>query len=65
MLCLCVHNYKYNLSYCVHRERDGYETEVRELRKKFEMLDLTHTALTRERDDLNKEVRWLTEQHIH
>lgn len=57
MLWLCVHNFKCNLSYCVHRERDVYETELRELRKKLEMLDLTHTALTRERNDLNKEVR--------
>uniref|UniRef100_A0A671N3R7 Progesterone-induced-blocking factor 1-like n=1 Tax=Sinocyclocheilus anshuiensis TaxID=1608454 RepID=A0A671N3R7_9TELE len=43
----------------IKRERDGYETEVRELRKKFEMLDLTHTALTKERNDLNKEVATL------
>ncbi|KAA0722223.1 Progesterone-induced-blocking factor 1 [Triplophysa tibetana] len=40
----------------IKRERDWYETEVRELRKKFEILDLTHTAVTKERDDLNKEV---------
>ncbi|XP_057187374.1 progesterone-induced-blocking factor 1 [Triplophysa rosa] len=43
----------------IKRERDGYETEVRELRKKFEMLDLTHSAVTKERDDLNKEVATL------
>ncbi|KAI2668400.1 Progesterone-induced-blocking factor 1 [Labeo rohita] len=43
----------------IRRERDGYETEVRELRKKVEMLDLTHTALTKERNDLNKEVATL------
>uniref|UniRef100_A0A673HYT3 Progesterone immunomodulatory binding factor 1 n=1 Tax=Sinocyclocheilus rhinocerous TaxID=307959 RepID=A0A673HYT3_9TELE len=43
----------------IKRERDGYETEVRELRKKLEMLDLTHTALTKERNDLNKEVATL------
>ncbi|XP_073699086.1 progesterone-induced-blocking factor 1 [Garra rufa] len=43
----------------IRRERDGYETEVRELRKKVEMLDITHTALTKERNDLNKEVATL------
>uniref|UniRef100_A0A8C2D3S8 Progesterone immunomodulatory binding factor 1 n=1 Tax=Cyprinus carpio TaxID=7962 RepID=A0A8C2D3S8_CYPCA len=43
----------------IKRERDGYETEVRELRKKLEMLDLTHTALTKERNDLNKEAATL------
>uniref|UniRef100_A0A673MR47 Progesterone immunomodulatory binding factor 1 n=1 Tax=Sinocyclocheilus rhinocerous TaxID=307959 RepID=A0A673MR47_9TELE len=43
----------------IKRERDGYETELRELRKKLEMLDLTHTALTKERNDLNKEVATL------
>ncbi|XP_016109298.1 progesterone-induced-blocking factor 1-like [Sinocyclocheilus grahami] len=43
----------------IKRERDGYETEVRELRKKLEMLNLTHTALTKERNDLNKEVATL------
>ncbi|NP_001003575.1 progesterone-induced-blocking factor 1 [Danio rerio] len=39
----------------IKRERDGYETELRELRKKLEILDLTHTALEKERNDLNKE----------
>ncbi|XP_026060287.1 progesterone-induced-blocking factor 1 isoform X3 [Carassius auratus] len=43
----------------IKRDRDGYETEVRELRKKLEMLDLTHTALTKERNDLNKEAATL------
>uniref|UniRef100_A0A8C1P1G6 Progesterone immunomodulatory binding factor 1 n=1 Tax=Cyprinus carpio TaxID=7962 RepID=A0A8C1P1G6_CYPCA len=43
----------------IKRERDGYETEFRELRKKLEMLDFTHTALTKERNDLNKEVATL------
>ncbi|XP_073796813.1 progesterone-induced-blocking factor 1 isoform X2 [Danio rerio] len=39
----------------IKRERDGYETELRELKKKLEILDLTHTALEKERNDLNKE----------
>ncbi|XP_066516109.1 progesterone-induced-blocking factor 1 isoform X2 [Hoplias malabaricus] len=43
----------------VKRERDGYETEVRELRKKLELMDLTQTALTKERNDLSKEVATL------
>ncbi|XP_076839646.1 progesterone-induced-blocking factor 1 [Brachyhypopomus gauderio] len=43
----------------VRRARDGYEGEVRELRKKLEMLDLTQTALTQERNDLSKEVATL------
>ncbi|KAK2818148.1 hypothetical protein Q7C36_022081 [Tachysurus vachellii] len=40
----------------VKRERDVFEAEVRELRKKQEMTDLTQTALTKERNDLSKEV---------
>ncbi|XP_047659241.1 progesterone-induced-blocking factor 1 isoform X2 [Tachysurus fulvidraco] len=43
----------------VKRERDVYEAEVRELRKKQEMTDLTQTALTKERNDLSKEVATL------
>ncbi|KAK7166160.1 hypothetical protein R3I93_006055 [Phoxinus phoxinus] len=43
----------------IKRERDENETEVRELRKKFEILDLTHTALTKERNELHKEVATL------
>ncbi|XP_072513754.1 progesterone-induced-blocking factor 1 [Salminus brasiliensis] len=43
----------------VKRERDGYETEVRELRKKVEMMDLTQTAMTKERNDLSKEMATL------
>lgn len=38
------------------RERDSYESEVRELRKKQEIMDLTQTSLTKERNDLSKEV---------
>jgi len=47
----------------VHRERDENESEVRELRKKLEILDLTHTALTKERNELHKEVMW--DEHTH
>ncbi|KAG7315972.1 hypothetical protein KOW79_020838 [Hemibagrus wyckioides] len=43
----------------VKRERDVYEVEVRELRKKQEMTDLTQTALTKERNDLSKEMATL------
>lgn len=39
-----------------YRERDNFETELKELKRSFEMLDLSHTALTRERDTLSKEV---------
>ncbi|KAM6956355.1 progesterone-induced-blocking factor 1 [Aplochiton taeniatus] len=38
------------------RERDGFETEVKELRRRLETLDLTHTAQSRDRDSLSKEV---------
>uniref|UniRef100_UPI003AAAC633 progesterone-induced-blocking factor 1 n=1 Tax=Centroberyx gerrardi TaxID=166262 RepID=UPI003AAAC633 len=41
------------------RERDGFETEVKELRRRLETLDLTHTTQTRERDTLSKEVATL------
>ncbi|KAI5089898.1 progesterone-induced-blocking factor 1 isoform X1, partial [Silurus meridionalis] len=43
----------------VKRERDDYEIEVRELRKKQEVMDLTQTAMTKERNDLSKEVATL------
>lgn len=49
-------DYKHENYDKIKGERDGYETEVRELRKKLEKLDLTHTAVTKERNDLNKEV---------
>ena len=39
------------------RERDAFEAEVKELRKRLETLELTHTAQTRERNELSKEVR--------
>uniref|UniRef100_A0A8D3BS22 Progesterone-induced-blocking factor 1 n=1 Tax=Scophthalmus maximus TaxID=52904 RepID=A0A8D3BS22_SCOMX len=43
----------------IKRERDNFETELKELKRSFEMLDLSHTALTRERDTLSKEVATL------
>ncbi|XP_031414086.1 progesterone-induced-blocking factor 1 [Clupea harengus] len=39
----------------VRRERDTFETEARELRKRLEILDLTHSAQSKERNDLLKE----------
>ncbi|XP_068424244.1 progesterone-induced-blocking factor 1 [Clinocottus analis] len=38
------------------RERDSFEAELKDLKKRFETLDLTHTAVTRERNTLSKEV---------
>ncbi|KAG7279913.1 hypothetical protein CRUP_021546 [Coryphaenoides rupestris] len=43
----------------IKRERDGLEVEVKELRRRMESLDLTHSAQSRERDDLSKEVATL------
>uniref|UniRef100_A0A671TUK7 Progesterone immunomodulatory binding factor 1 n=1 Tax=Sparus aurata TaxID=8175 RepID=A0A671TUK7_SPAAU len=43
----------------VKRERDNFEAELKELTRRFETLDLTHTALTRERNTLSKEVATL------
>uniref|UniRef100_A0A671KPF7 Progesterone immunomodulatory binding factor 1 n=1 Tax=Sinocyclocheilus anshuiensis TaxID=1608454 RepID=A0A671KPF7_9TELE len=45
-------------------KRENYDKikrrpQLKKLRKKLEMLDLTHTALTKERNDLNKEVATL------
>lgn len=40
----------------VYSERDNFEAELKELTRRFETLDLTHTALTRERNTLSKEV---------
>ncbi|XP_054830039.1 progesterone-induced-blocking factor 1 isoform X1 [Eublepharis macularius] len=37
-------------------ERDAFEHELSELRRKYEILDVSHTALTKERNDLSKEV---------
>ncbi|CAL1577649.1 unnamed protein product [Knipowitschia caucasica] len=40
----------------IRRERDQLDVELKELKRKYESLDLTHTALNRERDTLNKQV---------
>lgn len=40
----------------ISRERDNFEADLKELTRRFETLDLTHTALTRERNTLSKEV---------
>lgn len=39
-----------------HSERDNFEADLKELTRRFETLDLTHAALTRERNTLGKEV---------
>lgn len=41
----------------VYRERDNFESELKGLTKSFETLDLAHTALTRDRNTLSKEVK--------
>ncbi|KAM3606502.1 uncharacterized protein V6R79_017601 [Siganus canaliculatus] len=43
----------------VKRERDNFEAELKELTRRFETLDMTHTALTRERNTLRQEVATL------
>ncbi|XP_058507413.1 progesterone-induced-blocking factor 1 [Solea solea] len=43
----------------IKRDCDSFERELRELKRRFETLDLTHTAVTRERDSLSKEVATL------
>uniref|UniRef100_A0A8C5N6N2 Progesterone immunomodulatory binding factor 1 n=1 Tax=Gouania willdenowi TaxID=441366 RepID=A0A8C5N6N2_GOUWI len=43
----------------IKRERDGFEAELKELKRRFEALDLTHTTVTRERETLSKEVATL------
>ncbi|KAL2087881.1 hypothetical protein ACEWY4_016709 [Coilia grayii] len=40
----------------IRRERDTFETELREVRKRLETLDLTHAAQTKERGNLLQEV---------
>ncbi|XP_043991669.1 progesterone-induced-blocking factor 1 [Gambusia affinis] len=43
----------------IKRERDNFETELKELKRKFEAVDLSHAALARERDTLSNEVATL------
>ncbi|XP_054885770.1 progesterone-induced-blocking factor 1 [Poeciliopsis prolifica] len=43
----------------IKRERDDFEAELKELKRKFETVDLSHAALTRERDTLSNEVATL------
>lgn len=45
-----------NVCPVVYSERDNFEAELKELKRRLETLDLSHTALTRERDKLSKEV---------
>uniref|UniRef100_A0A8C7ZE74 Progesterone immunomodulatory binding factor 1 n=1 Tax=Oryzias sinensis TaxID=183150 RepID=A0A8C7ZE74_9TELE len=41
------------------RERDNFEAELKELKRRFDTVDLAHAALTRERDTLSNEVATL------
>ncbi|KAK5607275.1 Progesterone-induced-blocking factor 1 [Crenichthys baileyi] len=43
----------------IKRERDNFETELKELKMRFETVDMSHAALTRERDTLSTEVATL------
>uniref|UniRef100_A0A3Q0RC72 Progesterone immunomodulatory binding factor 1 n=1 Tax=Amphilophus citrinellus TaxID=61819 RepID=A0A3Q0RC72_AMPCI len=43
----------------IKREREHFETELKELKRTYENLDLSHIAVTRERDTLSKEVATL------
>lgn len=43
----------------IKRERDNFEAELKELKRRYEAVDLSHTAVTRERDTLSKEVATL------
>ncbi|XP_048880029.1 progesterone-induced-blocking factor 1 isoform X2 [Brienomyrus brachyistius] len=40
----------------VKRERDAFETEMTDLRRRLETIEVVHSAQTKERDHLNKEV---------
>ncbi|XP_053240651.1 progesterone-induced-blocking factor 1 isoform X2 [Podarcis raffonei] len=40
----------------VKGERDAFEHDLSELRRKYEILEVSHKALTKERNDLSKEV---------
>ncbi|KAJ0004678.1 hypothetical protein NQD34_010892 [Periophthalmus magnuspinnatus] len=52
----CIIIFKYILFTHHFSERDHLDIELKELKRKYESLDLTHTALNRERDTLSKEV---------
>lgn len=39
-----------------HSERDVFEHELSELRRKYEILEISHKAQAKERNDLSKEV---------
>ncbi|KAK2824439.1 hypothetical protein Q5P01_021614 [Channa striata] len=43
----------------IKRERDIFEAELKEMKRRFETLDLSHIAVTRERDAVSKEVATL------
>ncbi|KAG5833118.1 hypothetical protein ANANG_G00272470 [Anguilla anguilla] len=43
----------------VKRERDAFEAELSDLRRRLEVLDVAHSAQTKERNDLSKEVATL------
>ncbi|XP_005727462.1 progesterone-induced-blocking factor 1 [Pundamilia nyererei] len=43
----------------IKRERDNFEAELKELKRRYEAVDLSHAAVTRERDTLSKEVATL------
>lgn len=40
-------------------ERDTFENELLELRRKYEILEVSHKAQAKERNDLSKEVKFL------
>uniref|UniRef100_A0A3B4F4R1 Progesterone immunomodulatory binding factor 1 n=1 Tax=Pundamilia nyererei TaxID=303518 RepID=A0A3B4F4R1_9CICH len=42
----------------IKRERDNFEAELKELKRRYEAVDLSHAAVTRERDTLSKEVHY-------
>lgn len=41
----------------VYSERDNFEAEIKDLMRRFETLDVTHTAVSKERNTLSKEVQ--------
>jgi len=53
--------YFLNVSYCfiLHRERDEFDRELTDLKKQFAYLDATHEMITKERDNLSAEVRFV------